>query len=509
MLTQFFYSMRTSRHKLATSGRNTRRQYRGLFEHLENRAMLSATMGPTAPVIEQTIETITDVFVITPASPELVAPELVAPPIAGPHDVLPTDRSYGDGDGLWLPPGDGQPQKAMSPEHPPDVVRSTVTVSLTLAGTKFDVSAVNSTGNSSKLHFTATQIPDGELPGIEHLLAELGAHETLPPAGDAFVLHLIGTDTPKGILSNHNYDGTQGGNVHGPSDGQIGEGGLDRLMYDQIELGHNGLPPIIGNYTESPTPSTLVGQSTSAEAISQRAYDAVLQSYLPQPAMLSSDQIASNQLNSFSLAGVRSSVDDCQGGFAELDGSDAVGRTTTSRSPADGSNDAIDAVLTELYDFDASAKGESGNDGIDQSSADIAASDPATSYHEAATLIGGADQGGMIVLRSAEKGRDLVAAAADQPVDLSVPDANMHMEAAVGIYQAFDVATGEQALTGKMIPAAAVVPAQKPEQSAKGNVSADKVAKPSMDQASAWVEIVTAAAVIGASKKERKARTKS
>ena len=212
------------------------------------------------------------------------------------------------------------------------------------------------------------------------------------------------------------------------------------------------------------------------------------------------------------MPGVRDGIDDGQGGFAELDGSDAIGRAL-SRLDADGSNDAIDAVLAELYDFDASTKGETSGDAIEQSSADIAAGDPAASFDDAAAMIGGADQGGMVVLRSAESGRDSVAAVAEQRVDLAVPEANVHMEAAVGIYQAFDVATGEQPLAGKMIPAAAIVPVKKAQQNVKGSVSADKVAKPTMDQASTWLEFVTAAAVIGASKgaskQDRKGRAKS
>ena len=307
------------------------------------------------------------------------------------------------------------------------------------------------------------------LPGIEHYLAEIGAHETLPPGGDGLVLRFVGT--------HHNFDndGSQGANSYATGESQFGPGGASRPLFDP-NVRPNVPGQLAGLYLADspPNSSASVGQGANAEAISRRA----------------------------------SSADDSEGGFAELDGSDAVGKTL-SRSAADGRIDAIDAVLAELYDFDASTKGETSGDAIEQSSADIAAGDPAASFDDAAAMSGGADQGGMVLLRSPEIGHNLVAASAEQPVDLSVPEANVHMEAAVGIYQAFDVATGEQPLAGKTIPAAAVVPTKKAQQNAKGSVSADKVAKPTMDQASAWVEIVTAAAVIGASKKERKSRTKS
>ena len=204
----------------------------------------------------------------------------------------------------------------------------------------------------------------------------------------------------------------------------------------------------------------------------------------------------------FRWLGHAQTTDTNQGGFIELDGSNA---SNVSRS-TDASNETIDAVLAEMYGFDLSAKGESNGDGSDHSAADAAAGD-----EQAMIFADAAEQGGMVALRSADTNRELIASTpvADGPVNLSVPDSNIHMEAAVGIYQAFDVATGELPLTGKVVPAAVVVPAKKQEHDAKGNVSADKLAKPTMDQASAWVEMLTAAAVVGASKKERKARAKA
>jgi hypothetical protein len=503
MLRRFFYSTRTNRRKLATSRRSTRRRNRGVFEQLENRAMLSATIGATAQAAEQRIETITDVFVVTPAAPE--SPPF---PIVRPNDTLPPEQAGGDGFGSA--PGDDRPQKAMSPDQGLDkfTVRSTVTASSTRYGTKLEVSAKNSDGSWSQFEFKPTRIATDELGFYEHAVAEYAAENTIDRGAG---LRLVQSSAPYGETI-ADYDvfgfGPFKFSLSGSGTSLIVPAPIVRPTYDSSDR-----PPYAGKMPTGALPLDYsylasISQGVAAEGISQRAYDAVLQSYLAQPTTQSTDQGALNQLNSFSLTGVRPTIDDNQGGFVELDGSDGAGNTRTSRSAADGNNDAVDAVLAELYHLDGSTKGETNDEAIEQGLADITAGGRAASFDEAAA-IGGADQGGMVVLYSAENGHDLVAAAVDQPVKLTVPDSNVHMEAAVGIYQAFDVATGELPFVSKVIPAAAIVPAKKHEQGAKGNASAGKVAKPMTDQASAWVEIVTAAAVIGASKKERKARAKA
>jgi hypothetical protein len=117
----------------------------------------------------------------------------------------------------------------------------------------------------------------------------------------------------------------------------------------------------------------------------------------------------------------------------------------------------------------------------------------------------------MVLLRSATSGRDLALATspADAPSNWNVPDGKVQMEASVGVIQAFDVASGELPSANIALPAAVVVPAKTHEQAVKSSVSTDKTAKPTADQASAWMEMVTAAAVIGASKKQRKTRPRS
>ena len=115
MLRHLLYSMRTIAAKPVDFGRKSRRRYRGHFEQLENRAMLSATTGPAS----QTAETVathispSDFVVLSVTNQIVTPPEHDATLVYDPgamsrHDV----SSFGGGQ----PPA----QPHFDPESPQD-----------------------------------------------------------------------------------------------------------------------------------------------------------------------------------------------------------------------------------------------------------------------------------------------------------------------------------------------------------------------------------------------------
>jgi hypothetical protein len=486
MLSQFI-SKFSARTKSASHSKSAARSsFRGRFEQLETRAMLSATIGPTPQMAE------TNNFPISPseiqilsltssiiASPENGTPLGQDPEAMLSHDVPPLQRMQQQPD----------PSTHIDSRAPEDGWGGDPRMLPPVVHTEMIFFASSST--AAKVQYNA-----------EAFGSETSMHE-IAKAGSGFAIWDISIDTE---LPPPNYK-----LVSDKSSGAVNHGDLGAKNYsiqDQhdkpfVYIESDKGPPLFSSDLDSYVPPQLpptFGQIGSTVEASQRNSDVVFQLYFALPTSISESSLG-GQPSDLSLAGSRSESDADQGGFIELDGSTT---SSVSRSTETG-NETIDAVLTEMYGFDLSAKGESNGDGSDHSAADAAAGD-----EQAMIFADAAEQGGMVALRSADTNRELIASTpvVDGPVNLSVPDSNIHMEAAVGIYQAFDVATGELPLTGKVVPAAVVVPAKKQEHDAKGNVSADKLVKPTMDQASAWVEMLTAAAVVRASKKERKAQTK-
>ncbi|HEY4234477.1 MAG TPA: hypothetical protein VGM76_13675 [Lacipirellulaceae bacterium] len=272
--------------------------------------------------------------------------------------------------------------------------------------------------------------------------------------------------------------------------------GPDRDAFSKYS---HDVPPV-----DLPSPASGASEQNGSAANAEHPYDVVMQSYSTQAAPLILDQGALNGVSSYMLTDKGLTSDESQGGFATLDSVSRLGGDATARADADMWSDAIDAALADLHVLDLSAGNDAAGDTTDGSSS--------SSLAESQADVGESVEGGMVVLSPATTGPDLALAASpsDAPTNWNVPDGKVQMEASVGVYQAFDVASSELSSTISIAPAAVAVPSAAHEQrAAKNSVSADKAAKPVADQASAWVELVTAGAVIGAAKKQRQKRTKS
>jgi hypothetical protein len=243
------------------------------------------------------------------------------------------------------------------------------------------------------------------------------------------------------------------------------------------------------------------GQGASSTSISQRASDNVIQSYTILPIPLTFDIATASAIGSVSASGdTPLTLDENQSGFVQLDGSNPSDLESAARADYDAEAAAIDAVLADLHDFYPANDGNSGPLNIDTNPNAIAADSDA------------AMQGGMVLLRStatADGNVSSIASTGHAPIDWSAPDGKVQMDVTVGVYQAFDVASSELTSAKTSLPAAIIVPTKQHEQATRINVSADKDAKPTKDQASAWVEMFTAAAVVGATKRKRKTRSQA
>jgi hypothetical protein len=478
MLSQLLQLLSAQRDKLACSRRRVRRTFRGRFEQLEARAMLTATieMPSTSPGDESLSVVVPDIYFV------LVTDELVVPP-------PPVAATSGDPEmpphfvGFPLPPqspsqvlGRLRAKDVLSADHPlqPSAVPAKdITFISNSAAAQQAQDIVESNGYGTYLLKLAGIGGIGEYslfvfspePHSERL-------NSRPDPGNSVGKEAgSGNQEPLEDLSPHNVG--------------IASDGGGRLVNSSNDLLQSSLP--------------VACQGDSSAAVSQRAYDSVFQSYVDGSGSLTLDQADASQLALSSLTKPRSDANGGQGGFVELDGSDSLDGTA-SRPATDAKRDAIDAVLADFMGLDSSLSGDSYSDSIEANSSGIAADDDASATLGGAEGLAGDAQGGMVMLRSGMSGGDLVSLAGpvDASINWSVPTANGKLEATVGIYQAFDVATGDLTLAAA---------AAKHEHEAKKHVSADKVAKPTADQASVWVEMFTAAAVIGGtSKKQRKSR---
>jgi hypothetical protein len=233
----------------------------------------------------------------------------------------------------------------------------------------------------------------------------------------------------------------------------------------------------------------------------QRTSDIVFQSYAALPISLSFDVAVAAPIGAKSAsADLPLPLDESESGFVRLDGSNPSDPDSSAETAYDAETAAIDEVLAGLHDFYPASDGNSDANGVGLKSSEIAADQDAGM------------QGGMVLLRSADPvdgNASAIASAGELPIDWTVPDGKVQMDVTVGVYQAFDVASGELTSAKTSLPSATILPTKQQEQPTKVNVSANKTAKPAKDQASAWVEMFTAAAVVGVSKRKRKTRSQA
>jgi hypothetical protein len=481
--------------KCPNSSRRTRRAFRGRFEQLELRAMLTATIGTPDLSPETLFNTITDTFLVVPPPPEQSIQ-----PSASLSTSIPQSLPNGDGEPPGPPPNFSQPQKATSPQQPTTWVQSTVTSLSRPEGTTFEVSAINGLGDSTHFDINAPAMSDALIPQVEHLLAHYGATKLIQQDLSRLDWRLIWTGTAKDFGSGLG--------------GSPGEGGDAIMLNRPFYPGPDRYPDWqtsanVAETTDSLEAAIATAQGAPAYSIGLRAYESAFQQYSSQPRLLSLDQATSNDISYVSLAETHGNLDDGEGGFVELDRSTSSDSNWSHQASGDAESAAIDAVMAGLVDFNSTTIGNFGVD--DQGSSAIVEGGETSVLAGSDALIDASGQGGMVLLRSAANtGGELtsLAGTANGPIDWSVPTADGKLEARVSVYQAFDVATGD--LTSAAQPATPKIgsPAVKHEHDGKNHVSADKVAKPTTDQASAWVEMLTAAAVAGAAKKQRKSRTR-
>jgi hypothetical protein len=468
MLSQLFHFVSRHSDRLSSPRPHRRRSFRGRFEQLETRAMLAASIG------------------VVPAAAALAGD--TSHVLAGP--VGPPDTVYYP---VLPPPSPGRPQQiVMSDSSPPPPQMFILTGKSKVPGEVFvDALMVYQSADA-----TPVVLEYKESVRRDRLNQTLfTAMSTLDPSRKY--------DWRKqDLASNPVVTPTHPGNdpaPPGPKPPVYTTDGDDEVTQNGLPNNSNGagVGPTGPSYGNFPSDLTRANSESaepegSAASHSQRAYDSVFQSYSTQTSLLALD--SSNGMVADSLAERRLGSDDGQGGFVKLDDARLLDGSTSQSAP-DATRDAIDIVLANLDALGSSAIAH-----------DTAEGDGSGLTGDSEMLVGDGQQGGMIVLESLAGPSSDMALAADQaatPTNWNVPETGLSMEASVGIYQAFDVATGD--LTSSA-PTAVAIPAVKHTSDAKAHVSADKLAKPTTDQASAWVEMLTAAAVIGTAKKKRKSQ---
>jgi hypothetical protein len=463
--------------------------------------MLSATIGSADVPVDTHIDTLTDTFLIVPPAPP--TPEQLTQPI----DIASASTSgaaNGDGEPTGSSLDLGRPQRALSPDQPPKPlgwVVSNVVAVLQPTRTDFEVTTkIGNDGDPAHFFVHGPAMSDATTKDIGHVLAQYAAEITVRHENPWLQVQSM---DDLGDWNNY-LDLSQSKQPDkNPHPGEMNTSG-SKFYADDAER-------YLGQFQSSAAAEDESLADSTSISLAQRSHDSAFQEYTTQLRPLLFDQSAAAGINSLSLADTHGNLDDAEGGFVALDGSVATDADLAQRTEADVASAAIDAAIANLTGFGWSANGGAA---VDQSSsANSQAGDTSALAGENSALVDASGQGGMVLLDStADNGGDSIslAAAREVPVDMSMPTASGKLEASVGIYQAFDVATADATTAAAPTAAATstITPAANHEHDAKNHVSADKVSKPATDQASTWVEMFTAAAVIGATKK-RKSRTMS
>jgi hypothetical protein len=475
MLSQLIQFVTAHSDRLSSPQRRRRRTYRGRFEQLETRALLTASIGVAPAVVS-----------LSGNPPDQVAGP-VGPPAYVAYPVLPPP-SYVPGRPQKIVMSD--PQQLEQPELAPPM-------GISLSGSTVPGEVYVDAWKFYRRDGSAPVIKEfkGSVP-FDALSQTLSTIETTFDPGREYNWHwqMVGGNS----VATPAHPGNDPA-PPGPKPPVYTTDGDDEVTQKGLPNNSNGagVGPTGPSYGNFPSDLTRANSESaepegSAASHSQRAYDSVFQSYSTQTSLLALD--SSNGMVADSLAERRLGSDDGQGGFVKLDDARLLDGSTSQSAP-DATRDAIDIVLANLDALGSSAIAH-----------DTAEGDGSGLTGDSEMLVGDGQQGGMIVLESLAGPSSDTALAAGQaatPTNWNVPETGLSMEASVGIYQAFDVATGD--LTSSA-PTAVAIPAVMHTSDAKAHVSADKLAKPTTDQASAWVEMLTAAAVIGTAKKKRKSQ---
>jgi hypothetical protein len=456
------------------------------------RSMLSATVGAPDALTDTHVETLIDTFVIVPP-PAVQLPG----PIAVQADLNAARGPQGDGEPVGPPPDISRPQRAMSPiqpQAPVGWVQSTVTAVSQPMQTDFEVSTVTRDGDTNRFSMVLPPMSHEMVHGVEHALARYVAQQ------------LVHQDNPRSEIELAFSNSVPDMGNHGPVG--VDQGGNTGTAGDTHGVGTDPYLDKLPQSTAASTFDPLMEALESTTATSQHSYDSAFQEYATQLRLLPFDQGTSTGLSAVAITDAHVNLDGAEGGFVTLDGGNSLDGANR-RSDGDPEDAVIDEAIASLGNFKWSSSNDThGEQDSDTNSADVSMLAAANS-----ALVDASGQGGMVLLEStASNSGDStsLAAAQETPLESGAP-ANVKLEASVGVYQAFDVATVDPAGPG-VTPATVTnggttTSATKHERQAKDHVSADKAAKPATDQASAWIEMFTAAAVVGATKKRRKSRT--